>query len=68
MGFGQLNNRLETMKTNHDHSAARRELHTQLVAQVAAREKKRSLLLISMSAPALGMLTLIVYRFVASLP
>ncbi|MCA8916994.1 MAG: hypothetical protein KDB90_16510 [Planctomycetes bacterium] len=56
------------MKTNHDHSAARRELHTQLVAQVAAREKKRSLLLISMSAPALGMLTLIVYRFVASLP
>ena len=55
------------MKTNSEHSAARRELHTQLIAQVAAREKRRSLLLVSMFAPALGLLALIVYRFVASL-
>ncbi|MCB9894487.1 MAG: hypothetical protein H6839_08555 [Planctomycetes bacterium] len=56
------------MKTVHEDSEARRELHTRLIAQLASQEKKRSWLLLSMSAPALGLLVLIVYRFVASLP
>ena len=66
MGLWKLNNHVETMKTENDLSTARRELNTRMVAQVAARERKRSLLLISMTAPALGLLALVVYRFVAN--
>jgi len=46
---------------------ARSELHAQLVARLRTSEKRRSLILMFMSAPAAGLLALIVYRFVINL-
>jgi hypothetical protein len=47
-------------------SEARREHHTQLVAGLRASDRRRSRVLLALSAPAAGLLALIVYRFVSA--
>lgn len=67
MGSGGVDNKVGTVSDSQLVNQARSDLHTQLVARLQTRERRRSTLLIAMTAPAAGLLSLIVYRFVINL-